>query len=152
MNTMPIRTPSTLSRWALFALMALPAGALSAGCDLAAPSAPTTSTPTRTTETFDGSFASQGSVAHPFTIVETGVVDIRLVTVSPLSTMALGLAVGAWNGSACTASNVRNDSARSGSVALSGTSATGDFCVLVYDSGNVPATVTVTYQVQVTHP
>ena len=123
-----------------------------AGCALAAPSAPSPSTPTRTTDTFEGSFKYQGSAAHPFTVTEAGTVDVRVTTLSPLTTMAIGASVGKWDGTNCTSVNIRNDNARVGATALTGTSEPGNYCVSLYDSGNVPSTWTVAYKVDVTHP
>jgi len=37
-------------------------------------------------------------------------------------------------------------------VALVGTAATGNYCVRVYDSGNVQPSTSVNYTVQVVHP
>jgi hypothetical protein len=146
--------PLSSRRLASFLRLLLVACSLTtfAGCALAAPSAPSPSTPTRTTDTFEGSFKYQGSAAHAFTVTEAGSVEVRVTALSPLSTMAIGTSVGTWNGTSCTAANIRNDNARVGAAALSGTTQPGDYCVNLYDSGNVPSTWTVTYTVEVTHP
>jgi hypothetical protein len=68
-----------------------------------------------------------------------------------LSTLALGVAIGTWNGTACTIV-AKNDASKAGSTALTGTAGVGNFCVQVYDSGNVTADMTVTYTVQIAHP
>jgi hypothetical protein len=46
----------------------------------------------------------------------------------------------------------KNDNARAGVTALSGTATSGNYCVSVYDSGNVPEGWTVSFSVQVVHP
>ena len=146
--TMTSTRVNSLARLSLLALIA----ATSVGCTLATPSAPSTSTPTRTTDTFEGSFTFQATTSHQFTVTEPGLVEIRLTVVGPLTTMALGVSVGTWNGSVCTTANIRNDNARVGATALSGTSTAGAYCVSVYDSGNLPSDWTATYTVTVTHP
>jgi hypothetical protein len=133
-------------------VLALSAATFAAGCDLAVPSAPSTSTPAQTTDTFQGSFTYLSADSHQFTIKEAGLVQVRLTAVGPLTTMALGVSVGAWNGSACQGTNIKNDNSRVSAIALNGTSTPGDYCVTVYDSGNLPTDATATYTVTVTHP
>jgi hypothetical protein len=43
-------------------------------------------------------------------------------------------------------------SVRAGVTALNGTATAGNYCVTVYDSGNVPDDWTVSFSVQVVHP
>lgn len=148
MLTMTSPHVSSLGRLSLLVLIA----ATLSSCTLAAPSAPSTSNPTRTTDTFEGSFTFQATTSHLFTVTEPGLVEIRLTAVGPLTTMAFGVSIGTWNGSACTTANIRNDNARSGATALSGTANAGNYCVSVYDSGNLPSDWTATYTVTVTHP
>lgn len=133
----------------LAALLAV--SVLAAACG-GTPTSPTTSTPPTMTDSFTGSFASTGGVDHSFTVSLSGRVTITLTSVSPLSTMALGVGIGTWNGTSCSVIT-KNDNAKSGSTALTGTEATaGTYCIRVYDSGNVPAAWTVTYSVDVVHP
>ena len=75
-----------------------------------------------------------------------------IVRIATLSTMSLGVGLGTWDGTTCGASLSENKDARVGSTALTGTAASGNYCVKVFDSGNVPAAWSVTYSVQVTHP
>ena len=53
---------------------------------------------------------------------------------------------------ACAATVIaQNPNARLGATALTGTASSGNYCVKIYDSGNVPAGWTVSYTVQVVH-
>jgi len=79
-------------------------------------------------------------------------VTVRLTSVAPLSTMSLGVGIGAWDGTTCGTSMSTNADARSGATALTGTAAAGSYCVRVYDSGNVPTDWTVEYIIEVAHP
>jgi hypothetical protein len=97
-------------------------------------------------------FAQSGTSVHAFAVSATGTVTITLTSVSPLSTMSLGVGVGTWDGSTCGTSFSSNTDARTGATALTGTATKGDYCVRVYDSGNVPADWSVSYTVEVVHP
>jgi hypothetical protein len=113
------------------------------------PTAPTT---TVTTDTFSGTFDRQGMSVNPFTVGSTGTVTISLIDVEPLTNMALGVAIGTWDGTNCNELTPKNDNVRTGSVALNGIAGSGSYCVKVYDSGNVPPNFAVIYTVQVAHP
>jgi len=66
--------------------------------------------------------------------------------------MAIGVRITTWDGTNCVTSIAQNANARSGSTALTGTANSGNYCVQIYDSGNVPADWTVEYTVDVVHP
>jgi hypothetical protein len=120
-------------------------------------SATTTTTPTTTasastvTDTFTGTIVQTTNASFPFTVSTTGTVQVMLTDVEPLTTMALGIAVGTWDGTTCTPGLATNDHAKSGVTALTGTAAAGSYCVQVSDSGNIPSDWTVAFTVQVTH-
>jgi hypothetical protein len=77
---------------------------------------------------------------------------VTLTAVDPLTTMALGVAIGTWSNSSCGTTIAYNENARANVTALSGTATTGSYCLKVYDSGNVPESWLVNYTVQVVHP
>jgi len=91
-------------------------------------------------------------MSSPFTVTTAGAVTIGLTSVAPLTTMALGVGIGTWDGTTCSASVTKNDNARAGVTALSGTATPGNYCVNVYDSGNIPDGWTVSFTLQVSHP
>jgi hypothetical protein len=124
---------------------------LSAACGETADAVLTTPTPVTTTETYSGTLPQLGSAVHPFTVTATGTATIGLTEVGPLATMAIGVNIGTWDGTNCT-SMTKNDNARAGSTALTGSVVTGSYCVRVYDSGNIPADTSVSYTLQVVHP
>lgn len=130
----------------LLVLATLPAWACGSSDDDT--TTPTQPTPT-TTETFSGNVNQNGAVTFPFAVQSSGTITATLTSLEPLSTLPIGMSLGTWNGSACTVA-IANDSATQG-VAVSGTvSAAGNYCVRVYDVGNIQNTVSVT--VQVVHP
>jgi hypothetical protein len=89
---------------------------------------------------------------HIFAVAAQGTVDVSLTSVAPLATMSLGVAVATSDGTSCLATITQNADARSGSIALKGTAAIGNYCVRVYDSGNIPASTQVSYTLDVAHP
>jgi len=140
------------NRPAILAAIALISATALAACH-STTTAPTTTTgaPATVTETFSGSIAQTANLSFPFTVAATGNVQVTLTDVEPLTTMALGIAVGTWDGTTCTPGLATNDHAKSGVTALTGTAVAGSYCVQVSDSGNIPPTWTVTFTVQVLH-
>lgn len=128
-----------------------------AGCglkDSTATTSTTSPTTTTSTESFTRKFTLGGNGVDGFTVSAAGSITLSLTAVSPLSTMALGVALGTWDSTSLTCGTiiVKNDNAKSGATALTGTATAGNYCVKVYDSGNVPSDWTVSYTVQVVHP
>ncbi|HEY2432023.1 MAG TPA: hypothetical protein VGI12_05045 [Vicinamibacterales bacterium] len=137
------------------AIAALAAAALAgvAGCGSASsPTAPAASAPATTTDTFSGSVAQLGSENHVFAVAANGTVTLSLTTVAPLSTMSLGVAVTTSDGTNCVTQISQNTDARAGAIALTGAAAIGNYCVRIFDSGNVPLDTTVLYTITVVHP
>jgi hypothetical protein len=66
--------------------------------------------------------------------------------------MALGVGMMTSDGTSCTSTVTQNDNARTSAPALQGITVAGNYCIRVYDSGNVPVSTTVTYTVTVQHP
>jgi hypothetical protein len=132
--------------------MLVAALALLAGCGTTTPPTTPTATPT-ITDTFTADLVQQGSITHNFKVNSTGQVTITLTSVSPLATMALGVGMMTSDGTSCTSTLTANDNSRANNVAaLQGTAVAGNYCIRVYDSGNVPVSTTVTYTVTVLHP
>jgi len=122
------------------------------GCTSDTTPTATAPSPATSTETFSGTVAQSGTTGFPFTVANAGTATIGLTTVAPLSTMALGVGIGTYDGTACGTSISKNDNARSGATALTGTATVGNYCVIVYDSGNIPEGWSVSFTVQVVHP
>jgi hypothetical protein len=139
------------SRLVLIAAAAALAGTAACG-STASTTAPSASAPASTSDSFTGTVAQLGSENHVFAVGANGTVTITLTSVSPLATLALGVAVTASDGTNCLAQISQNDNARTGAAALTGTAQSGNYCVRVYDSGNVQPASTVAYTVQVVHP
>jgi hypothetical protein len=125
-------------------------GSSSSGSTLTTPTPPAT----LATDTFTGSIDQNGSVVYPFTVTSSGYGLLAGYTsISPSSVTALGLGIGNWDASTstCSLNLSQNDTGRSGSTAVSGTPGSGNYCLRIYDAGNIPAGITASYTVQVQH-
>lgn len=120
------------------------------GCNNTTPTTATTTT-TPTTETFQGTLNPNGAKVFSFAVAAAGTVTATLTTVSPDSSVAIGLALGTWN-AASTACQIiiANDSATQAAVLTGAASGVGTLCVRVYDVGNLTANEDFT--VTVVHP
>jgi hypothetical protein len=141
-----------------FVLIPLLAAACAlAGCggeSATSPTTTTTTTPTLVTETFSGSIGQNGTAVHSLTVTTSGYTLLAGYTsIAPSSVTALGIGLGSWDAtnSSCSLNLTQNDSARSGSTALSGSANAGSYCLRVYDGANIGAGVTASYSVQVQH-
>ncbi len=110
---------------------------------------PVAPTPEPVTETFSGTINHNGAAQHAFIAQIAGTVTATLAAVSPDKTIAIGFALGTWNGSSCHLV-FTNDSALEGTVITGGASSAGTLCVRVYDVGNIVDTTD--YVVTVAHP
>jgi hypothetical protein len=113
----------------------------------------TTTTPTDTTttvtETFSGAINPNGGATHSFAIARSGSVTATLTTLSPDNTVTIGLSLGTWNGESCQTVIARDSTVVGNSIVGTG-SASGSFCIRVYDVGKLTASTS--YDVQVVHP
>jgi hypothetical protein len=136
-------------------LAALTLGVSACSNSSSTPSITTPTTPiTSSTETFSGSIDRNGSAIHPFTVTSGGFTLLAGYTsITPTSVAALGMGLGAWDAttSTCGLNQTQNDAAKSASTALSGTASAGNYCIRVYDGGNIPEGVTASYTLQVQH-
>jgi hypothetical protein len=136
----------------LWTVLLLSAALAFTGC--AAATAPTTTAAAATvTDTFNGTLSQTGSLTHNFRVGSTGELTVTLTSVSPLATMALGIGIMTSDGTSCIGTMTQNDNARANNTAaLQGTVTSGNYCIRVYDSGNIPLSTTVDYTVTVLHP
>jgi hypothetical protein len=112
----------------------------------------TTPTATQITEAFSGTIVQNGTAIHPFSVkVSGGLLQAGYTSIAPATVTALGMGIGTWDGTTCSLNISQNDVARSGNTALSGTANAGNFCIRVYDAGNLTEGVTATYTLQVQH-
>jgi len=111
---------------------------------------PSQTPPTQVTETFEGTVTINGAVTHPYAVLTAGTVIATFTALDPSDT-TLGLSIGTWNGIACSvgAPTLANDNATVGVALTASATATGNYCVRVYDTGKL--TQATGYQLTVTH-
>jgi hypothetical protein len=107
-----------------------------------------TSDANRVTETFTGTLVAKASDGHLVTVDKDGNIDVTLTTLTPATTITVGLGIGQPVAEGCSLL-VYNNGAQAGTL-LSGSTGPGSYCVIVYDVGNV--TNTLTYTLSVVHP
>jgi hypothetical protein len=130
-------------------LLALAIATSAWACGSETPTTPSTTPPVPTTETFSGDLSRNGATTHPFTVTGAGTVTSTLTTVSPDSTLSIGMSLGTWNGTSCQII-LANDRAVQGIVLTGSAGGAGALCVRLYDIGQL--TTTVTYSVTIVHP
>jgi len=116
---------------------------------------PTGPTPEAVTETISSSETNpatplnpNGGRTHPFRVQQAGRVTATLTALSPDDTRTVGLSLGTWNGQVCQIL-LANDAAKVNVVVTGNAQQTGDFCVRIYDIGDLTASTD--YTIVVTH-
>jgi hypothetical protein len=130
------------------------AAVLFAGCaEDDAPTAPT-DPPVAITEQFPApdqsplTLTPHGGVTHPFVVQRAGDVTVRIDALEPAEAV-IGISLGPLSAQACSAVIAR-DNAMLGHSIVGTATATGSFCVRVYDAGGT-LTGPVTYRITVQH-
>jgi hypothetical protein len=114
----------------------------SAGCG--STTTPTQSTPVtyeQKTETYSGTLNVGETKAFHFAVTNPGSLDAAITSLSPIATLTMGLNLNFWDAAAeaCPRSTVSSEVARV-NAAISGTpQQAGEYCVSIFDVGNVPA-------------
>jgi hypothetical protein len=142
---------STQSRWfrRLGVTAVLAVTLLGAACE-ETPNEPT-ETPTPLTENFAGNLARGGAAVHSFSVPKQGQVTLTLTGFTPVDdTVTLSLAIGTWDGTACTVL-AQNNAAKIGTI-LFGTALPGNFCVRLADLAEPTIPETIEYTVSVVRP
>ena len=130
----------------LLALLFMAAAAPGCGGNAAALTAPTLPT---ATDTYSGTMTHNGGFDYPFASTQAGTVTASYISIGTDNSIALGLALGTWNGSTCSILLV-NDNATVGVTVSGAVSGAASLCVRVFDVGFVSDPLS--YQVQVLHP
>ena len=90
------------------------------------------------TSTFTGTVKAGESVAFPFTVVNPGDIGVSITELGPISTMTMGIALGYWDAVASTCTQQLTTSGATLNVIFNATpSAPGEYCVGIFDTGNV---------------
>ncbi len=104
---------------------------------------------TPVTDSFSGTLSKNGAFTHAFSIATLGSITAAIVALAPDTAQIVGLQLGVWNGTSCTASSSTDVATTGSSITLNASSA-GIVCVRLYDVGFISEPVL--YQLQVVHP
>jgi hypothetical protein len=115
---------------------------------------PTPTPPSVTEPPFTGTLTLNGAVTYAFVAAAAGTVTVSLTSLTPDSTLLVGLSLGVWNATSgtCSVNNtIQNTSATQGTVLSALTTVASNLCVQVFDAhGDVPTAETFT--VIIVHP
>jgi hypothetical protein len=137
---------------------ALMAAALAAaGCGNDPVTNPDQTPPTAVTETFEETLTVHGAITHPIVVQTAGTVTSTLTALDPPEAFLnadeswVGMSLGTWNGIVCTvgAPTLANDKTAVGVTLTGSATATGNYCVRVYDVGKLKQPVA--FQLTITH-
>ena len=110
---------------------------------------PTTSTSgLQVSESFSGTLPQGGSASDNFTVATDGTITITLVSLTPQTTITMGLGIGTPSAATCVVTQSQ-ENLKVGTP-ISGTLTAGVYCVELYDLGNM--TGPDTYSLTVMHP
>lgn len=127
------------------------AGAVAA-CD-DEPATPTQPAPVPVTDTFPGTVGSNDAKSHDFPIATSGTVTATLKTIGSDNTLVVGFNLGTWNTTTSSCTVVfANDAATAGAVLTGTMTNAGAGCVRIYDVGNIAASTSAAYSIEVVHP
>ena len=97
---------------------------------------PTTSpTALQVTDSFNGTLVQGGSATNDFTMAADGAISITLVSLSPQSTITMGVGIGTPSAATCVVTQSQ-ENVKVGTP-ITGTLAAGSYCVELYDLGNM---------------
>jgi hypothetical protein len=110
---------------------------------------PTEPLPDPTTVVVTGTVTPNGAFTHTFFTNAFGTVQATLVSLEPDPDLAVGFALGTWNGAACSQVLV-NDRATVGLTITGSVGSPAPLCLRVFDTGTL--TEPVTFEARIVHP
>lgn len=102
------------------------------------PTAASTETFVQRTESYAGILNPGESMAFHFTVTNPGSLDVFISSLSPVSTLTMGLQMGSWEATAESCpQQIFTDAARVNLVLSGNPQRPGEYCVAIYDVGNM---------------
>lgn len=100
--------------------------------------------------TFTGTLGVAGKLPFMFTVVNPGEIQVSITALAPTSTLAMGIALGFWDAAATNCVEQLSTNTATLNVPYAATpSSPGEYCVAIFDTGNVQVptefTMKVTY-------
>jgi hypothetical protein len=117
-------------------VLAVLAGSLA--CGAKSPTEPDPPVYDLKTSTFSGTVKTGETVAFPFTVVNPGDINVSITELGPVSSITMGIAMGFWDATASTCTEQLSTTAATLNVVFAASpSAPGEYCVGIFDTGNV---------------
>jgi hypothetical protein len=105
---------------------------------------------TQKTENFTGMLNPRETKAFSFHVASPGLINVTITNLSPISGLTMGLRIGAWESATSTCpEQVFSDTARLNLVLTGNPQGPGEYCVAIYDVGNLQAATN--FALTVTH-
>jgi hypothetical protein len=136
-----------MRRSLLLLLLAIAVLTGAAACGDDETTTPTEPTRPTVTETFSGRVTVNGAQTHGFAATGSGRIDVTLSTLSPDSAARVGLVLGTLNTLGACQVVISNDNATQGTLVAGNAGAAGNFCVRVFDVGQLAEPVEYTLTV-----
>jgi hypothetical protein len=110
------------------------------GCGSSTPTEPDPVTYEQKTETYTGKLNAGETKPFHFTVTNPGDIVAAITSLSPISTLTMGLNLNFWDPltEACPRSSVSSDVARVNAAISGSPQQAGEYCVSIFDVGNVP--------------
>ncbi len=90
------------------------------------------------TETFSGAVKTGGTTSFPFTVVNPGEIQVGITALAPVSSLTMGIAVGGWDAVSLSCTQPLSTPTATLNVFFAANPpAPGEYCVAIFDTGNV---------------
>jgi hypothetical protein len=130
-----MRVPATARFAAVFAALV---ASIACGSTPTEPTDPPAPVYELKTSTFTGKLTTGGAAGFPFTVVNPGDISLSITELAPVNTLTMGLVLGSWDAVASTCTQQRSTStAVVNAVFAASPSAAGEYCVGIFDVGNI---------------
>ena len=132
-----MRVPATARFAAVFAALV---ASIACGSTPTEPTDPPAPVYELKTSTFTGKLTTGGAAGFPFTVVNPGDISLSITELAPVNTLTMGLVLGAWDAVASTFQAVFGgiiSTAVVNAVFAASPSAAGEYCVGIFDVGNI---------------
>jgi hypothetical protein len=119
-------------------------------CGAETPTQPAAPVYEQKSQTFTGTVKAGATTAFSFTVVNPGDIRVAITALAPVSTLSMGISMGFWDAATSTcAEQLSTTTATLDASFAASPSAPGEYCVGIFDTGNVQVssdfTLSVTY-------
>ena len=122
----------------------------SMACGAETPTEPSAPVYELKTSTFNGNVKTGETVAFPFTVVNPGDINVSITELGPVSSITMGISMGFWSAAESICNEELSTTVATLNVVFAASpAAPGEYCIGIFDTGNVQVssdfTLKVTY-------